>query len=58
MATQIKDAALGAVGAAGTIAYTAISGPPTYIWGLCGLVVAAALVGITLKKRWVEAKPN
>jgi hypothetical protein len=32
--------------------------PPKYVWGLSGLVVAAASLGVVLKHHWVESQPN
>lgn len=53
MADKISNTILSAVGAAGTLVASVFLSPPKYIWGVSGLIVAAASLGIILKHHWV-----
>ena len=58
MASRITDTILAGVTAVGSLVASIFLTPPKYVWGVCGLVVAAAGVGMILRNRWVESLPN
>ncbi len=53
MADKISTKLLGAIGAAGSLVASIFLSPPKYVWGVSGLVIAAASLGVLLKQHWV-----
>ena len=53
MASRITDTILAGVTAVGSLVASIFLTPPKYVWGVCGLVVAAAGGGMILRNRWV-----
>lgn len=58
MASKITDTVLAAITAAGSLVASIFLSPPKYVWGISGLVIASAALGLILKSRWIEAQPN
>ena len=54
----ISDKFLALYGFAGSLISTVFLSPPKYVWGLCGLVVAGASLGLYLSQRFIESEPN
>jgi hypothetical protein len=53
MAEKISEKILSGIVAAGTLVASIFLSPPKYVWGLTGLIVAAAGAGLILKQHWV-----
>jgi hypothetical protein len=53
MAHQISSKVLGAIGTVGSLVASIFLSPPQYVWGISGLVVAAASLGLVLRQQWV-----
>jgi hypothetical protein len=58
MASRIADSVLAGITAAGSLIASIFLSPPKFVWGACGLVIAASAVGLFLRNRWVESLPN
>lgn len=58
MAEKISGKLLSAIGAAGSLVASIFLTPPKYVWGVSGLVIAAASLGVLLRQQWVESQPN
>lgn len=55
---NLSDKFLAIYGFAGSLLSTVFLSPPRYVWGISGLVTAAASFGLFLKNRFIEAEPN
>lgn len=53
MADKISQKILSGVVAAGSFVASIFLSPPKFVWGISGLVVAAAAMGLILKQHWV-----
>ena len=49
---------MGAFTTAGGLLASIFLAPPQFVWGLCGLIIIAACLGLVLKRQWVESEPN
>ena len=49
----LSDKFLALYGFAGSLASTIFLSPPKFVWGLCGLVVAGASLGVFLHSRFI-----
>jgi hypothetical protein len=58
MASRIADSVLAGITAAGSLIASIFLSPPKFVWGACGLVIAACGVGLFLRNRWIESLPN
>ena len=58
IAQFLTDKFLAIYGFAGSLASAFFLSPPKFVWGLCGLVVAGASLGVFLNKRFIESEPN
>lgn len=53
MADKISGKVLGALGTIGSLVASIFLSPPKYVWGVSGLVIAAASLGVLLRQQWV-----
>ena len=53
MASRISDLILAAIGTAGSLVASVFLSPPKFVWGISGLIIAAAGFGLILRNRWV-----
>ncbi len=53
MADKISNKVLSGIVAAGSLVASAFLTPPKYVWGVSGLIVAAAGLGLIAKSQWV-----
>lgn len=55
---NLSDKFLALYGFAGSLVSTVFLSPPRYVWGICGLFVAAGSFGLFMQRRFVESQPN
>jgi hypothetical protein len=53
MASKITDSILAGISAIGGLVASIFLSPPKYVWGISGLIMAAAGLGLIMKNRWV-----
>lgn len=58
MVSQISEGIVSSVKGSVVTVHNLIAAPPTFVWGLLGLSVSLASLGLYVSRRWVEAQPN